>query len=74
MAFNLVSLLLLWGVESNFGRFTGDYNVVEALSTFLAFDGRREALFRKQTMAALRIVNQESYHADNNETDLGLVL
>lgn len=48
-------LVALWGVESNFGAFTGNYNVVEALTT-LAFDGRREAFFRKQVFDALSIL------------------
>ncbi|PST94860.1 lytic murein transglycosylase [Photobacterium sp. NCIMB 13483] len=48
-------IVALWGVESNFGKIQGNYNVVEALAT-LAYDGRREALFRKQVMAALEIL------------------
>ncbi|OOE90773.1 lytic murein transglycosylase [Salinivibrio sharmensis] len=50
-------IVALWGVESNFGKLQGSYNVIEALST-LAFDGRREAFFRKETMAALKILQQ----------------
>ncbi|MCE0492903.1 lytic murein transglycosylase [Vibrio salinus] len=50
-------ILALWGVESNFGKFTGGYKVINALST-LAYDGRREAFFRKETMAALKIIDQ----------------
>lgn len=50
-------IVALWGVESNFGKFTGGYQVINALST-LAYDGRREAFFRKQTMAALKIIDQ----------------
>ncbi|OOE70888.1 lytic murein transglycosylase [Salinivibrio kushneri] len=50
-------IVALWGVESNFGKLQGSYNVIEALST-LAFDGRREAFFRKETMAALTILEQ----------------
>ncbi len=50
-------IVALWGVESNFGKFTGNYKVIDALST-LAFDGRREAFFRKETMAALEILDQ----------------
>ncbi|SJL82826.1 lytic murein transglycosylase [Vibrio palustris] len=50
-------IIALWGVESNFGTFTGGYNVIDALST-MAYDGRREAFFRKQTMAALTILQQ----------------
>ncbi|MGF1686673.1 lytic murein transglycosylase [Photobacterium japonica] len=48
-------IVALWGVESNFGRLMGNYNVVEALST-MAYEGRREAFFRKQVMAALEIL------------------
>ncbi|WP_299014614.1 lytic transglycosylase domain-containing protein [uncultured Photobacterium sp.] len=50
-------IVALWGVESNFGRLMGNYNVVEALST-LAYEGRREAFFRNQVMAALEILNE----------------
>lgn len=57
-------IVALWGVESNFGRLMGDYNVVEALST-LAYDGRREAFFRKQVMAALQILNEGHIAPEN---------
>ncbi len=45
------------GVESNFGKLTGGYNVIDALTT-LAYDGRREDFFRKEAMAALTILDQ----------------
>ncbi|WP_413284019.1 lytic transglycosylase domain-containing protein [Vibrio sp. MA40-2] len=57
-------IVALWGVESNFGRFTGGYNVIDALTT-LAYDGRREAFFKKETMAALTILEQEHISIDN---------
>ncbi|KJY81274.1 lytic murein transglycosylase [Vibrio nigripulchritudo] len=50
-------IVALWGVESNFGKLTGGYGVIDALST-LAYDGRREAFFRKETMAALTILDE----------------
>lgn len=50
-------IVALWGVESNFGKFTGNYWVIDALST-MAYDGRREDFFRKETMAALQILEQ----------------
>ncbi|MEH0741464.1 lytic murein transglycosylase [Vibrio cholerae] len=50
-------IVALWGVESNFGKFTGNYPVIDALAT-LAYDGRREAFFRSETMAALQILEQ----------------
>jgi len=45
----------IWGLESNFGRFTGTYSVVRALAT-LAFDNRR-TLFRSELIAALRMID-----------------
>ncbi|WP_434144799.1 lytic murein transglycosylase [Photobacterium leiognathi] len=50
-------IVALWGVESNFGKLQGNYHVVEALTT-LAYEGRREELFRKQVMAALQILQE----------------
>lgn len=46
----------IWGLESSFGVNTGNYKVVEALAT-LAWAGRRNAFFREELMAALRILN-----------------
>jgi len=50
-------IVALWGLETNFGKFTGGYNVVSALST-LAYEGRREVFFKKQLWAALTILAQ----------------
>ena len=49
-------MVAFWGLESNFGQFTGTYPTIQALAT-LAFDGRRQ-LFRDELMAALRIVDE----------------
>lgn len=48
-------IVALWGLESNFGKLQGNYPVLSALAT-LAYEGRREALFRKQLYAALSIL------------------
>lgn len=50
-------IVALWGIESNFGRITGRYPVMSALST-LAYEGRRETFFKKQIFAALTILQQ----------------
>ena len=50
-------VVALWGLETNFGDHQGDYPVIDALAT-LAYDERRGALFRKQLLAALRIVDE----------------
>lgn len=57
-------IVALWGVESNFGTYTGNYRVIDALST-MAYDGRREAFFRKETMAALEILDQGHIAVDD---------
>lgn len=48
-------IVALWGLETNFGKIMGNYNVISALST-LAYEGRREAFFKKQLWAALNIL------------------
>lgn len=50
-------LVSFWGLETNFGRVTGDYPVVNALAT-LAYDGRREAFFREEMFNALTILDR----------------
>jgi membrane-bound lytic murein transglycosylase B len=49
-------MIAIWGLESNFGKFTGSYSTISALAT-LAYDGRRP-LFRSELFAALAIVEQ----------------
>ena len=56
-------ILALWGIESNFGRLTGGYNVFAALAT-LAYDGRRSAFFRDELMKALAIVEGDHLPAE----------
>ncbi len=48
-------LMSFWGLETNFGATLGDFRVIPAVAT-LAWEGRREALFRGELLAALRIV------------------
>ncbi|MQX36976.1 lytic murein transglycosylase [Roseospira navarrensis] len=50
-------LAAFWGLETNYGRNMGGFNVIEALAT-LAWEGRRGAFFRTQLLTALRIVDQ----------------
>ena len=48
-------LVSLWGMESDYGRFMGDFQTVACLAT-LAHDGRRSAFFRDELFNALRIL------------------
>lgn len=47
----------IWGVESNFGRGQGAFDVVQSLAT-LSCVGRRQNYFRRELLAALRIVQR----------------
>lgn len=48
-------LIAIWGLESNFGSNIGENNVIRSLAT-LAYDGRRQAFWRSQLLAALQIL------------------
>lgn len=56
-------VVAIWGMETNYGSFTGNFNVVEALAT-LAWDGRRAAFFRAELLASLRILDAGHISAD----------
>lgn len=49
-------LVAHWGAESDYGRSTGGFSVIDALTT-LAYDARRAAYFRTELLAALRILD-----------------
>ena len=49
-------VVAIWGLESNFGRFPGVRPTIASLAT-LAYDGRRQTLFRDELFAALRILD-----------------
>jgi membrane-bound lytic murein transglycosylase B len=49
-------LVAFWAIESNYGRATGGFSVLEALAT-LAFDPRRSDFFRRELLTALRIID-----------------
>ncbi len=51
-------LLALWGMESSFGYYQGNYDVLSVLAT-LAFDGRREALFSREFIAAMKMLERD---------------
>ena len=56
-------IVALWGIESDFGRVTGGFPVLDSLAT-LAFDGRRGEFFRGQLLEALRIVDDGHIQPD----------
>jgi membrane-bound lytic murein transglycosylase B len=50
-------IVAIWGMESNFGGFTGTRPTIQALAT-LAWDGRRGAFFTAELMHALQILDK----------------
>ena len=57
-------LVAVWGFESNFGRFNGVRPTIAALAT-LAWDPRRSALFRRELLDALEILNRGDIDLDS---------
>jgi len=51
------TVVAVWGVESNYGRITGKYPLVQALGTLSCF-GRRQGYFQGEFFAALRILQR----------------
>jgi membrane-bound lytic murein transglycosylase B len=56
-------LVAVWGLESNFGRFSGVRPTIATLAT-LAYDPRRSALFRKELFDALTILDSGDVEPD----------
>ncbi|OOR99320.1 lytic transglycosylase [Haemophilus paracuniculus] len=52
-------ILALWGMESSFGRYQGNFDVLSVLAT-LAFDGRREKLFTQEFVNAMKMLDDKS--------------
>ena len=50
-------IVAIWGIETNYGNFTGGTDVIRALVT-LAFDPRRSDFFRRELFAALQILEE----------------
>lgn len=58
-------LMALWGMESSFGYYQGNYDVLSVLAT-LAFEGRREILFSQEFINAMKMLEQ----GDINRKDM----
>lgn len=57
-------LIALWAIESDFGKGGGRYAVVDALAT-QAYQGQRQAFFRKQLLTALTILDEEQMRSED---------
>jgi membrane-bound lytic murein transglycosylase B len=56
-------LVAVWGLESNFGRFSGVRPTIATLAT-LAYDPRRSTMFRSELFDALRILDSGDVEPD----------
>jgi len=50
-------LVALWGIETDFGKLTGGFLVLDAVAT-LAYGGSRSDFFRSELLYALRIIDR----------------
>lgn len=50
-------IVALWGIETDFGGYTGNMDTVHSLAT-LAYEGRRSEFFRDELLKALTIIQQ----------------
>lgn len=50
-------ILGIWGMETSYGSYTGDFDIVRSLAS-LAFDGRREVLFTRELIGALKMIDR----------------
>ena len=56
-------VVAVWGLESNFGRFSGVRPTIPTLTT-LAYDTRRGTMFRNELFSALEILNRGDIELD----------
>jgi lytic murein transglycosylase len=57
------TVVAVWGVESNYGRSFGKRPIVASLATLSCF-GRRQAYFRGELLAAMKIIQRGDVSAD----------
>ncbi len=56
-------IVSLWGVETLYGKITGNHSIIKSL-TSLAFDKRRRKFFERELFAALKIIHEGHIKAD----------
>ncbi|KQN04012.1 lytic transglycosylase [Sphingomonas sp. Leaf25] len=50
-------MVAIWGHETNYGSYTGDFDLPRSLAT-LAYEGRRRALFEPEFIATLKMIDR----------------
>ena len=57
-------LLAIWGIESRYGAQMGSRSVIRSLATLAMMDARRSELWRRELIAALRLVQEGAVAPD----------
>ena len=50
-------MVAIWGHETNYGSYTGDFDLPRSLAS-LAYEGRRRSLFAAEFIAALKVIDR----------------
>ena len=50
-------MVAIWGHETNYGSYTGDFDLARSLAT-LAYEGRRRSLFQGEFIALMKMMDQ----------------
>lgn len=50
-------MIAIWGHETNYGSYTGDFDLPRSLAT-LAYEGRRRSLFEPEFIATLKMIDR----------------
>lgn len=50
-------MVSIWGNETNYGAYTGDFDLARSLAS-LAYDGRRRVLFEGELIATLKLIDR----------------
>ncbi len=50
-------MVAIWGHETNYGGYTGNFDLIRSLAS-LAYEGRRRALFTGELIAALKMIDR----------------
>lgn len=51
-------IVAIWALESNYGYYTGSFNIIDALAT-LSFQSKRKTFFKKELLNALEILDKK---------------
>ncbi len=56
-------IVSIWGIETNYGSFMGNFNIIEALAT-LAYASKRKDFFKKELLNSLLIYEKNFKNSD----------